>query len=106
MTAIHNDNTPPLLTAHQRALLRWLPTLIADDEDWRKQALCAQADPERWFPDKGGNPQPAKDICRQCPVQVQCLEYALSNIETFGIWGGLTAAESKSFRRQERRDIA
>lgn len=85
----------PDLTAHQRALQRWFADRVQplDGEDWRSEALCAQADPERWFPDKGGNPKPALAICAVCPVREQCLAHALANNETYGIWGGKTARQ-------------
>lgn len=94
MTAQPIDNPAPL-TAHQRALQRWFADRVQplDGEDWRSEALCAQADPERWFPDKGGNPKPALAICAVCPVREQCLAHALANNETYGIWGGKTARQ-------------
>jgi len=82
------------LTAQHRALQRWFADRQRDTEgDWRKEALCAQADPERWFPDKGGNPRPAQAICAICPVREECLADALANNETYGIWGGKTARQ-------------
>lgn len=68
------------------------------DTDWRLQALCRQVDPELFFPE-GDHPviaaRQAKAVCRQCPVQLECLEYALTNNETFGVWGGMTARERR-----------
>lgn len=87
----------PDLTAHQRALLRWFPTIADTGADWREQALCAQHNPEQWFPDQIGNhPDPAAQICRQCPVRTQCLEYAITNNEMHGIWGGMTAQQRQN----------
>lgn len=63
---------------------------------WTEQALCAQVDPELWFPDKGGSTREAKAICRRCPVQDACLDYALTHHEGYGIWGGV----SERARRQ------
>lgn len=37
----------------------------------------------------------AKDICRTCPVRVECLEYALAIREPHGIWGGLNEPERR-----------
>lgn len=71
-------------------------------EDWRERALCAQVDPELHFPEKGGSSKAAKAICQQCPVQVECLEHALANNETFGVWGGLTARERHKLGRVQR----
>lgn len=57
------------------------------------EALCAQTDPEIFFPEKGGSALPAKAICKECPVRMQCLEWALKNDERHGIWGGLSPKE-------------
>ena len=72
----------------------------ADAESWMEQALCAQTDPEAFFPEKGGSTREAKKICAQCPVRAQCLEYALANDERFGIWGGLSERERRRLRRR------
>lgn len=61
--------------------------------DWEVQALCAQTDPELFFPDIGDDNRPAKRICRKCPVKNECLDYALQHQEPFGIWGGTSARE-------------
>jgi WhiB family redox-sensing transcriptional regulator len=73
-----------------------------DDEDalgWQADALCAQTDPEAFFPEKGGSTRDAKRICTGCEVKAQCLEYALQNDERFGIWGGLSERERRRLRR-------
>jgi WhiB family transcriptional regulator, redox-sensing transcriptional regulator len=58
----------------------------ADAQSWQEQALCAETDPEAFFPEKGGSTREAKKICTGCEVKAQCLEYALSNDERFGIF--------------------
>ncbi len=73
------------------------------DEDplaWQSDALCAQTDPEAFFPEKGGSTRDAKRICTGCEVRAQCLEYALANDERFGIWGGLSERERRKLRRR------
>ena len=76
----------------------------ADDEDnalaWQSDALCAQTDPEAFFPEKGGSTRDAKRICTSCEVRDQCLEYALENDERFGIWGGLSERERRKLKRE------
>jgi WhiB family redox-sensing transcriptional regulator len=37
----------------------------------------------------------AKEICAQCNVREDCLEFALRVREPHGIWGGLTEAERR-----------
>lgn len=85
-------------------LIRGVPGVRrADTEDplaWQADALCAQTDPEAFFPEKGGSTREAKKICALCPVRAQCLEYALKNDERFGIWGGLSERERRKLRKR------
>lgn len=67
---------------------------------WQADALCAQTDPEAFFPEKGGSTRAAKRICTTCDVRDQCLEYALQNDERFGIWGGLSERERRKLKRR------
>ncbi|MGB3483079.1 MAG: WhiB family transcriptional regulator [Mycobacterium sp.] len=69
------------------------------DSQWQERALCAQTDPEAFFPEKGGSTREAKRICLGCDVKDACLEYALSNDERFGIWGGLSERERRRIKR-------
>lgn len=74
-----------------------------DDEGelgWQSDALCAQTDPEAFFPEKGGSTRDAKKVCGACNVRAECLEYALSNDERFGIWGGLSERERRRLRKR------
>jgi WhiB family redox-sensing transcriptional regulator len=74
-----------------------------DDEEqlaWQADSLCAQTDPEAFFPEKGGSTRDAKKICASCDVKAQCLEYALQNDERFGIWGGLSERERRKLRKR------
>ena len=66
---------------------------------WQQHALCAQPDPEAFFPEKGGSTREAKAGCQSCEVRQQCLAYALANDERFGIWGGLSERERRRLRR-------
>ena len=74
--------------------------LEEDGESWQERALCAQTDPEAFFPEKGGSTREAKKICTGCEVKAECLEYALANDERFGIWGGLSERERRRLRRR------
>jgi WhiB family transcriptional regulator, redox-sensing transcriptional regulator len=67
---------------------------------WQERALCAQTDPEAFFPEKGGSTREAKKVCVSCEVRVECLEYALANDERFGIWGGLSERERRRLKKQ------
>lgn len=70
----------------------------ADPESWKNGAICAQVDPEAFFPEKGGSTKAAKKICLSCTVRQECLEEALANDERFGIWGGLSERERRKLR--------
>lgn len=35
----------------------------------------------------------ARKLCSECPVRMMCLDYALENLERYGIWGGTTKAD-------------
>ena len=76
--------------------------LTAGDESWRLEGLCAETDPEAFFPEKGGSTRDAKRVCAGCPVRMECLEYALGNDERFGIWGGLSERERRRVRLHRR----
>jgi WhiB family redox-sensing transcriptional regulator len=67
---------------------------------WQDRALCAQTDPEAFFPEKGGSTREAKRVCTTCPVRTECLEYALASDERFGIWGGLSERERRRLKRR------
>lgn len=86
--------------AHTNPLLT---LLSGDDPDgplpWQEQALCAQTDPEAFFPEKGGSTRDAKKVCQNCEVRAECLAYALENDERFGIWGGMSERERRRLKR-------
>ncbi|CAA9319842.1 MAG: Transcription_WhiB [uncultured Nocardioidaceae bacterium] len=67
---------------------------------WQERALCAQTDPEAFFPEKGGSTREAKKVCLTCDVRAECLEYALANDERFGIWGGLSERERRKLKKR------
>lgn len=82
----------------------WLTVLDGGGDDegilgWQDQALCAQTDPESFFPEKGGSTREAKAVCQSCEVRAECLDYALANDERFGIWGGLSERERRKLKK-------
>lgn len=76
-------------------------TLLYGDrnQSWHRQANCMGVDPDLFFPERGASTREAKEVCRGCVVQEDCLEYALANSEKFGIWGGLSERERRRLRR-------
>ena len=81
LVLIESDGLPPELT-------------------WQERALCAQTDPEAFFPEKGGSTREAKRVCMSCEVRAECLDYALAKDERFGIWGGLSERERRRVKKQ------
>lgn len=71
---------------------------VAERPSWQENALCAQTDPEAFFPEKGGSTREAKRICQGCEVRAECLEYALTHDERFGVWGGLAERERRKLK--------
>ncbi len=69
-------------------------------EDWESAALCAQTDPESFFPERGESTREAKRVCMNCTVRVECLDFALSTGQQFGVWGGLSEFERRGLRRR------
>jgi len=70
------------------------------DRGWQEQANCLGVDPDLFFPERGASTREAKSVCRSCEVRLECLEYALSHGEKFGIWGGLSERERRRVRRE------
>ncbi len=84
----------------QGAMLGLVPLSHVEALRWQEQALCAQTDPEAFFPEKGGSTREAKKVCLSCEVRVDCLEYALEQDERFGIWGGLSERERRRLKKR------
>lgn len=79
------------------------------EELWQARAACRGPQAAAFFPpshferkdEKADREARAKAICRSCPVQKECLDYALRIREPHGIWGGLNEVERKElFGRQ------
>nr|WP_278189739.1 WhiB family transcriptional regulator [Brevibacterium sp. ZH18] len=97
-----NDLTPLPTDNSAVSPLSLLLGAAGDDGElsWQDQALCAQTDPEAFFPEKGGSTREAKRVCASCDVRSECLEYALANDERFGIWGGMSERERRRLKKR------
>jgi len=75
----------------------------AMDRSWQVDGLCRGNHSYLFFPpsaverkdDRERREERAKAICRVCPVQGPCLEFAVEIREPYGIWGGLTELERR-----------
>jgi WhiB family redox-sensing transcriptional regulator len=73
-----------------------------NDKAWMSRARCLGMDPELFHPEQGASAQDAKETCRGCSVQADCLEYAVRTNQNHGIWGGTTERERRRIKRQLR----
>jgi WhiB family transcriptional regulator, redox-sensing transcriptional regulator len=76
-----------------------LPTTRPNWE-WQQDAACRGGDVSTFYhPDnergvsRARREMRAKAICATCPVKANCLAWALSTREPYGIWGGLSVEE-------------
>jgi WhiB family transcriptional regulator, redox-sensing transcriptional regulator len=67
---------------------------------WTDRAACRGTDTEIFFPANADEEAEALSICATCPVRAQCLDYAVRNRETYGIWGGTTPEQRRRIRRE------
>lgn len=79
-----------------------LTELLVRPGDWVKRAACRGTSPDLFFPTRGESTAEAKAVCADCHVRTQCLDYALTNCEKFGVWGGLSERERRRIRKQRR----
>ena len=79
-----------------------------DGTHWRDEAACRDVDPQLFFP-LGSSPEAleqlyrAKAICGACTVAQECLIFAVTTNQEYGVWGGLDEEERREVRRQWRR---
>ncbi|HMS32310.1 MAG TPA: WhiB family transcriptional regulator [Candidatus Saccharibacteria bacterium] len=71
---------------------------MTDSNSWREQAACIGEETKIFFPENNVTPSLAIARCNTCPVNNACLEYALSNPNEQGVWGGKTRTERDRLR--------
>lgn len=69
-------------------------------------ALCAESDPDAFFPDPGDSANKAKAICYFCTNRKECLDYALLIDDRWAIMGGLTPRARRALRKGHKRKVA
>jgi WhiB family redox-sensing transcriptional regulator len=75
---------------------RWVSYNISDlYPEWQQQAHCAGVGVSYYFGDEDEQPtmsirqvRAATKLCDVCPVFVECLTWALSTREEYGVWAG------------------
>jgi len=87
-------------------LLRTMPA-IWDAESWREDAACTDVPTDLFFPigqtgDAAAQIARAKAVCASCPVRAECLEFAVTTNQEYGIWAGLDEDERRMVRRRWR----
>lgn len=86
-----DDEQPPL---DMDALLR--------RPAWMEDAECRGLNPKMFFPERGELvSEEARAVCGECPVQRECLEYALATKERDGVWGGKSGRQRRDMRAAE-----
>jgi WhiB family transcriptional regulator, redox-sensing transcriptional regulator len=73
-----------------------------DEIAWMTHAQCRGTNPDRYFPSDGVGVEAVQRICVDCPVRVECLEYALRHGIDQGVWGGASERQRRRIRRQRR----
>jgi WhiB family transcriptional regulator, redox-sensing transcriptional regulator len=68
-------------------------------EHWSHHAVCAETDPDVFYPESGEPVTEAKRVCARCPVTTPCLNWALANNERYGVWGGTSERERRRMTR-------
>jgi len=71
--------------------------------NWQLRGLCRGNHAHLFFPpstferkdERQRREIRAKSICQVCPVQSECVEYAMDIREPYGIWGGLTESDRR-----------
>jgi WhiB family transcriptional regulator, redox-sensing transcriptional regulator len=84
--------------------LTWSRSIDWDTDDWRDVSACRDTSPTLFFPVGTTGPaieqiEAAKAVCRSCPAQAPCLEFALATNQESGVWGGTSEEERRKLRK-------
>jgi WhiB family redox-sensing transcriptional regulator len=70
--------------------------------DWQAFGACRGMPVDVFVLPVGATAEPARAVCRRCPVNGECLNYALAEPDLEGIWAGTTARERSRLRKVRR----
>lgn len=97
------EGEPPVIP--EEDLEKYLDSLV-----WQEDANCVNKDRDMFFPGKNENTvaAEAKAVCKGCDKKVAwaCLEYAVRDPKTLGIWGGTSERERLKIRKQRNADAS
>lgn len=84
------------------------PSATYNRDDWRLDAACKDVGTEGFFPvgqtgDALHETARAKSVCATCPVRTECLAFAVTTNQEYGVWGGADEEERRIIRRRWRR---
>lgn len=72
-------------------------------DNWADFALCRTLPELDWFAQGRDMQRACQQVCRECPVRIECLAEALERREVHGVWGGLTDLELRERAGRSRR---
>ena len=67
---------------------------------WMAHAACRDHPRVNFFPRPGESLEPARAVCAACPVRLPCVDYAVSDPDLGGVWGGTSPRQRVAIRRQ------
>ena len=78
--------------------------------EWQHSGACMGMDSALFFHPEGERgssrrrrDEDAKNVCRTCPVIDSCRAHALATHEPYGVWGGMTEDERRTWIKQKER---
>ena len=77
-----------------------LPVPITEERPWVVFSACRDKDSDLFFPETKADERAAVAICASCPVQRDCLDYAIEADIRFGVWGGLNERQRRRLVRR------
>lgn len=86
----------------------WFTSLLSNRprRPWVKKAACVGLNPDIFYPTRTGErigPRAdwaAKNICRGCEVRLECLQYAISTEDGYGVHGGTGESHRRRWMRE------
>jgi WhiB family redox-sensing transcriptional regulator len=71
--------------------------------NWAERAKCKGREDLNFFPEKGEHFPEIIEFCSDCPVKVECFDYAVRNRLDDGYWGGTSGNQRNLYRRKMAR---